>query len=76
MWIFVGFVCSMNLKKNFPKLPCFKKILFSHPLVVTTVALKVDRDKLKDLFKDNFLPFKGLHLATGGRRNIFRLYND
>lgn len=73
---FCWFCLQYESKKNIPKLPCFKKFLFSHPLVVTTVALKVDRDKLKVLFKDNFLPFKGLHLATGGRRNIFRLYYD
>lgn len=76
MWIFVGFVCSMNLKKNFPKLPCFKKFIFSHPLVLTTVALKVERNKLSVLFQHNFLPFKGLHLAIGGRINIFSLYYD
>lgn len=67
------FCLQYESEKNFPKPPSFKKIVFSHPLVVTTVALKGDRIKLNVLFKYSFLPFKGLHLAIGGRINPFTL---
>lgn len=51
-----------------------KFVSYQH-LVVTTVALKVYRNQLSVLVEVEF-SFKGLHLAVGGRMNIFRLYYD
>lgn len=63
-------------KKTFPSYYGLKNLYFPILLVVTTVVLKVDSDKLNVLFKYCFLPFKGLHLVVGGRIKIFTLYYD